>query len=56
MLYDEHGELQKEVGDQVLPMTLLVDGGGRVAYRHTAQPLDEAALSDLVARYLGVRA
>ncbi len=56
MLYDEPATLRTQVGVQALPVTLLVDGGGRVAYRYNARPLDEAALADLVDRYLGVRA
>jgi thiol-disulfide isomerase/thioredoxin len=56
MLYDEPAALRTRVGVQALPATLLVDAGGRVAYRYNARPLDEAALADLVQRYLGVRA
>jgi thiol-disulfide isomerase/thioredoxin len=56
MLYDEPATLRAQVGVQALPLTLLVDAGGRVAYRYNARPLDEAALADLVDRYLGVRA
>jgi thiol-disulfide isomerase/thioredoxin len=55
MLYDESATLRARVGVQVLPVTLLVDAHGRVAYRYNARPLDEAALADLVQRYLGVR-
>lgn len=55
MLYDEPATLRARVGVQALPVTLLVDAGGRVAYRYNARPLDEAALADLVDRYLGVR-
>jgi thiol-disulfide isomerase/thioredoxin len=55
MLYDEPATLRTQVGVQALPVTLLVDAGGRVAYRYNARPLDEAALADLVDRYLGVR-
>jgi thiol-disulfide isomerase/thioredoxin len=56
MLDDESGVLLRRVGAQVLPMTLLVDAQGRVAYRYNARPLDATALSGLVERYLGVRA
>jgi thiol-disulfide isomerase/thioredoxin len=56
MLYDEPATLRTQVGAQAIPMTLLVDAHGRVAYRYNAKPLDEAALADLVQRYLGVRA
>jgi thiol-disulfide isomerase/thioredoxin len=55
MLYDEPATLRTQVGVQALPVTLLVDARGRVAYRYNARPLDEAALADLVDRYLGVR-
>jgi thiol-disulfide isomerase/thioredoxin len=55
MLYDKPATLRTQVGVQALPVTLLVDAGGRVAYRYNARPLDEAALADLVDRYLGVR-
>jgi thiol-disulfide isomerase/thioredoxin len=56
MLYDEPATLRTQVGVQAIPVTLLVDAHGRVAYRYNARPLDEAALADLVQRYLGVRA
>jgi thiol-disulfide isomerase/thioredoxin len=56
MVNDESAALQHQLEAQVLPMTLLVDARGRVAYRYNARPLDEAALSGLVERYLGVRA
>jgi peroxiredoxin len=57
MLYDEQGKLQARIGPPVaMPTTLLVDAQGRVAYRHTARPLDEAALADLVRDHLGVAA
>jgi hypothetical protein len=55
MVTDESAALQHRVGAPGLPMTLLVDAGGRVAYRYHARPLDEAALADLVERHLGVR-
>jgi thiol-disulfide isomerase/thioredoxin len=55
MVDDEAAGLQHAVGAPALPMTLLVDARGRVAYRHQGRSLDEVALSDLVERYLGVR-
>jgi thiol-disulfide isomerase/thioredoxin len=55
MLYDEPATLRAQVGVQALPVTLLVDARGRLAYRYNARPLDEAALAALVERYLGVR-
>ncbi|MDT5037348.1 MAG: hypothetical protein QOE03_2533 [Micromonosporaceae bacterium] len=54
MLADPSAGLQHAVGGQVLPMTLLVDAQGRVAYRYAARPLDAVALADLVERYLRV--
>ncbi|NJC63761.1 TlpA family protein disulfide reductase [Planosporangium flavigriseum] len=55
MLYDGQAKLQAQIGPPVaMPTTLLVDAGGRVAYRHSARPLDEAALADLVRQHLGV--
>jgi thiol-disulfide isomerase/thioredoxin len=54
MLDDQHATLQTRMGARVLPMTLLVDAQGRIVYRYSAQPLDEAALADLVRRHLGV--
>jgi thiol-disulfide isomerase/thioredoxin len=56
MLTDSSAGLQRAVGGQVLPMTLLVDAQGRVAYRYAARPLDAEALADLVERYLRVPA
>jgi thiol-disulfide isomerase/thioredoxin len=57
MLYDERAKLQARIGPPVaMPTTLLVDAHGRVAYRHSARPLDEAALADLVRHHLGVTA
>jgi thiol-disulfide isomerase/thioredoxin len=57
MLYDGQAQLQTRLGPPVvMPTTLLVDAGGRVVSRYNARPLDEAALADLVQRYLGVAA
>jgi thiol-disulfide isomerase/thioredoxin len=55
MLYDERAELQARIGPPVaMPTTLLIDADGRLAYRHSARPLDEAGLADLVRHHLGV--
>jgi thiol-disulfide isomerase/thioredoxin len=55
MLYDERATLQARIGPPVaMPTTLLVDADGRVAYRYSARPLDEAGLTDLVRQHLGV--
>jgi thiol-disulfide isomerase/thioredoxin len=57
MLYDERAKLQARMGPPLaMPTTLLVDAHGRVAYRYSARPLDEAALADLVRHHLGVAA
>jgi hypothetical protein len=57
MLYDKQGKLQARLGPPVAtPTTLLVDAQGRVAYRYSGPPLDEAALADLVRNHLGVAA
>lgn len=57
MLNDEQGTLQTRIGPPVAtPTTLLVDAHGRVAYRYSGRPLDEAALAALVRQHLGVAA
>lgn len=54
MLRDDSGALLRSVGRVALPVTLLVDGAGRVVYVYNATALTEAGLAALVARYLGV--
>jgi len=55
VLVDEPGALLRQVAArQALPVTLFVDRDGRVAYTYQAEALDDATLTGLVARYLGV--
>ncbi|NJC69175.1 TlpA family protein disulfide reductase [Planosporangium thailandense] len=57
MLYDERATLQSRIGPPVAtPTTLLVDAHGRVAYRYSGRPLDDATLAGLVHQHLGVAA
>jgi peroxiredoxin len=56
MLFDEDARLLGASGKIALPVTLFVDSAGRIRYVYNAQPLDEAALSALVAQHLGIRA
>ena len=34
MLLDTNGELKRALGIQMIPYTLVVDGQGRIVYRH----------------------
>lgn len=55
MLFDPDSRLSTAVGRKVLPVTLFVRAGGTIAYLYDgAKPLDQPAIADLVARYLGV--
>ncbi|MGH3657993.1 MAG: TlpA family protein disulfide reductase, partial [Micromonosporaceae bacterium] len=53
-LFDEEGSLIRSVGRTALPVTLLVDSDGRLAYLYNGQPLTERSLTTLVERHLGV--
>lgn len=53
-LFDQNGDLLARVGRSALPVTLFVDGAGRIAYTYNSEPLDDAALARLTDRYLGV--
>lgn len=52
---DPAGDFLNAVRGIGMPTTLLVDAGGTIVYRHTGI-LDQAQLSDLMERYLGVEA
>ena len=56
MLFDSDARLLAAVGRTALPVTLFVDGTGRIRYLYNAQPLDEATLTALTRRYLGAAA
>ncbi|MFY1674709.1 TlpA family protein disulfide reductase [Plantactinospora sp. WMMB334] len=54
-LYDRDQTLLRELGGRaVLPITLFVDADGRIRHRDETGALDDAALTALVRRHLGV--
>lgn len=53
-LYDREGALMKAVGRTALPVTLFIDGTGRLAYVYNGEPLTEASLGALVDEHLAV--
>ena len=54
-LYDRDAVLQSTLGrGAVLPMTVFVDGNGRIRHVDTSGALDDEALSTLVARHLDI--
>jgi thiol-disulfide isomerase/thioredoxin len=57
MLFDPDKQLSDAVGRNVLPLTLFVAPGGVVRYVYigAVTPIDQRKLTDLAARYLGVR-
>ena len=55
-LDDPDGRLMRAVGRATLPVTLFVDGAGRVRFVHAAEGLDAAVLDALAERHLGVAA
>lgn len=54
MLFDPREQLRSALQRNVLPMTLFVDHQGRIRHVADSKVLDDAALSTLVARHLGV--
>lgn len=53
-LLDERGQLLRALERTGLPVTLLVDGDGRVRLIHAAEAFDRDTLDRLVREYLGV--
>ena len=54
MLIDQGDALQRALNRNALPLTLFVDGDGRVRHTDASGALDGATLADLVHRHLGV--
>ncbi|WP_346537790.1 TlpA disulfide reductase family protein [Micromonospora sp. DPT] len=54
MLFDQGEALQRELGRNALPLTLLVDAQGRVRHTDATGALDDARLAALVRQHLGV--
>jgi thiol-disulfide isomerase/thioredoxin len=54
MLVDDRAELGRALGRTALPLTLFVDGYGRVTHLYQREALDEDRLAALVAEHLGV--
>ncbi|GAA2518725.1 TlpA disulfide reductase family protein [Pilimelia columellifera] len=52
-LVDRDHQLGRALGHSVLPLTIFVDAGGRVAHVYRGPPLTDRALSDLTAQRLG---
>lgn len=55
-LYDAKGALLRGVGRTALPVTLLLDGSGRLVYTYNAQALTATTLDALVTQHLHVTA
>ncbi|MER6595888.1 TlpA disulfide reductase family protein, partial [Micromonospora purpureochromogenes] len=55
MLFDQGEALQRELGRNALPLTLLVDAQGRVRHTDATGALDDARLAALVRQHLGVQ-
>ncbi|GLY25442.1 TlpA disulfide reductase family protein [Micromonospora sp. NBRC 101691] len=53
-LVDTDQRLQRALAPNVLPITLLVDGQGRVRHQDVSGAIDDARLADLVRRHLGL--
>lgn len=53
-LVDDEEQLLRELGRNALPLTILVDGQGRIRHVDASGALTEAALTVLVERHLGV--
>ncbi|MFC6015492.1 TlpA family protein disulfide reductase [Plantactinospora solaniradicis] len=53
-LYDPDNRLRLALGRAVMPITLFVDGEGRIRHRDETGALDDAELADLVRQHLGV--
>ncbi|MGK5443777.1 TlpA family protein disulfide reductase [Micromonospora sp. URMC 105] len=55
MLFDQGEALQRELGRNAIPLTLLVDAQGRVRHTDATGALDDARLAALVRQHLGVQ-
>lgn len=53
-LVDTDQRLQRELAPNVLPITILVDAGGRIRHQDVSGALDDVRLAELVRRHLGV--
>ncbi|MFE0590953.1 TlpA family protein disulfide reductase [Micromonospora echinospora] len=53
-LVDTDQRLQRALAPNVLPITLLVDGQGRVRHQDVSGAIDDVLLADLVRRHLGL--
>jgi len=53
-LFDPYESLRGALARQLLPITLFVDGQGRIRHQDETGALDDAALAALVRRHLGV--
>jgi thiol-disulfide isomerase/thioredoxin len=53
-LFDPDNRLRLALGRNVLPITLFVDGAGRIRHRDETGALDDAELAGLVREHLGV--
>jgi thiol-disulfide isomerase/thioredoxin len=53
-LYDPDNRLRLALRRAVMPITLFVDGEGRIRHRDETGALDDAELADLVRQHLGV--
>ncbi|MBE1486489.1 TlpA family protein disulfide reductase [Plantactinospora soyae] len=53
-LFDPDDRLRVALGRNVLPITLFVDGEGRIRHRDETGALDDAELANLVRQHLGV--
>ncbi|NYF55738.1 TlpA family protein disulfide reductase [Micromonospora purpureochromogenes] len=55
MLFDQGEALQRELGRNALPLTILVDAQGRVRHTDATGALDDARLAALVRQHLSVQ-
>ncbi|MER7459647.1 TlpA disulfide reductase family protein [Micromonospora sp. NPDC126480] len=53
-LVDQGEALQRALGRNAIPLTVLVDGGGRIRHVDASGALDDARLAELVREHLGV--
>ncbi|MCM0675766.1 TlpA family protein disulfide reductase [Micromonospora phytophila] len=54
VLVDQGQSLQRELNRNAMPLTILVDGQGRVRHLDSTGALDDARLAELVRRHLGL--
>jgi thiol-disulfide isomerase/thioredoxin len=53
-VYDRRSKVQRALGVVALPATAFLDRDGRLVHLHTGTPLDEAMLTRLAEKHLGV--